>query len=261
MFGSTANGLALKGTSDIDVCVTLPPTDTPNFNILYEVVIRNLRDKDSPYESTLVHFLNDLAFRGTFGEILEMKVVSRENLSLRRHVGVTIERAVTNQVTDLISTYAKLDQRFVILATILKRWNKKTFSGNKPMLISHAVVLMTIAYLQHEGVLPRLQTMNHETKQSFSYIKYFLEGGTSKQEGRPDIKSAEKVDIDIGFERDIGKIKEMHHISEEAKSKTVAQLLIGFFQFYSNQFLCEKHVISISHYESLIDREEYHKML
>lgn len=51
MFGSTANGLALKGTSDIDICITLPSTDSPNFNILYEVVILNLKEG---FESSIV---------------------------------------------------------------------------------------------------------------------------------------------------------------------------------------------------------------
>jgi hypothetical protein len=39
--------------------------------------------------------------------------------------------------------------------------------------------------------------------------------------------------------------------------KSVAELLVGFFKFYAYEFKCEKHVISMSHEESLIDREKY----
>jgi DNA polymerase sigma len=50
-----------------------------------------------------------------------------------------------------------LDERFLKLALILKFWNKKTFASmGSNKLNSYSIVLMLIAYLQREAVLPCL---------------------------------------------------------------------------------------------------------
>ena len=159
MFGSTSSDLALRGSSDLDLCITLPPAeaarDPPNFNLLYEAIVRYLRH-DPASKSDLITVEKELAFVATFGEILNMVVVSRADPASKRDVGIVMNHSVNIPVRDLIKTYAQMDERCKILACMLKKWSKASFSKNNRMLVSHAIVLMTIAYLQHEGVLPRL---------------------------------------------------------------------------------------------------------
>jgi DNA polymerase sigma len=159
MFGSTSSDLALRGSSDLDLCITLPPDeaarDPPNFNLLYEAIVRYIRH-DPASKSDLVTIEKELAFVATFGEILNMVVVSRTDPANKRDVGIVMNHSVNIPVRDLIKTYSHLDERCKILACLLKQWSKVSFSKNNRMLVSHAIVLMTISYLQHEGVLPRL---------------------------------------------------------------------------------------------------------
>jgi DNA polymerase sigma len=72
-------------------------------------------------------------------------------------IDVFINKIVDPFNSLLIQTYARLDSRFLKLALILKYWNKKTFDkmgSNK--LNSYSIVLMLIAFLQKEDVLPSL---------------------------------------------------------------------------------------------------------
>ena len=150
MFGSTASELALRGSSDLDICITLPPEeaarDPPNFNLLYEAIVRYIRH-DPNSKSELVTFEKELAFCATFGEILNMVVVSKTDPKNKRDVGIVMNPSVNIPVKELIRSYSLMDERCKMLACILKHWNKHTFSKNHRMLVSHAVVLMAMSYL------------------------------------------------------------------------------------------------------------------
>jgi len=150
LYGSTASDLALTGSSDLDICITLPTEeaerDPPNFNLLYEAIVRYMRH-DPESKSELVTFEKELAFCATFGEILNMVVVSKTNPKNKRDVGLVINHSVNIPVRDLIRSYSQMDERCKMLTLILKYWNKVSFSKNNRMLYSHAVVLMSISYL------------------------------------------------------------------------------------------------------------------
>ena len=76
---------------------------------------------------------------------------------------------------------------------LLKYWNSKAFGkGTKRMLVSHAVVIMVIAYLQEVGILPRLQTMSPELSKIETY-KHVNEA----KHGLPE--SIEIIEVDVGF--------------------------------------------------------------
>ena len=80
-----------------------------------------------------------------------------------KHKGFEIDISA-NKILDvynskLLLTYAQLDERFHALALILKDWNKKQFTDRKKRLNSYSIVLMLIAFLQFEKVLPNLQTL------------------------------------------------------------------------------------------------------
>ena len=92
--------------------ITLPPEeaarDPPNFNLLYEALIRYIRH-DSESKSDVVKFEKELAFCATFGEILNMVVVSKVNPQNKRDVGIVLNHSVNIPVRDLIRTYSLMD--------------------------------------------------------------------------------------------------------------------------------------------------------
>ena len=59
----------------------------------------------------------------------------------------------------LVCAYGQFDVRFIKLALYLKAWNKSRFSEKIKRLNSFSIYLMLIAFLQHKGVLPNLQSL------------------------------------------------------------------------------------------------------
>ena len=128
--------------------------------------------------------------------------------------------------------------------------NKVIAEGSKPLkyrINADALVLMLIAYLQHKDILPRLQYIHSEQPTLVKYYKSFKKSGVKHE-----------YVADVSFERDISKANA--HLTKN--EETIAELLIGFFDFYTNVLNPETHVISTSHKEgSLISKEEYLKEL
>lgn len=150
MYGSSANGLAVRGSSDIDICLKIKeecPTETLE-RVLTERVLKSIRNRKECYESKVVEFSEPMGFPTTFGEIVNLKVSNKQNKEEFRSVGICLEDPLTLPIRDLVLTYVRLEPRFHKLALVLKYWNQKSFGkGDKRMLVSHAIVLMTIAYL------------------------------------------------------------------------------------------------------------------
>ena len=73
-------------------------------------------------------------------------------------IDICLQKIVDVYNTQLIRTYALIDERFVKLALILKEWNKLNFKDKFKRLNSYSITLMLIAYMQHCNVLPRLQS-------------------------------------------------------------------------------------------------------
>jgi DNA polymerase sigma len=82
MYGSTFNGLALRGSSDLDISVKIITPHELNFNILFKVVSKELRHpKEDSFKSDIVNFVNPVCFCATFGEILNMVVEKKDDPS------------------------------------------------------------------------------------------------------------------------------------------------------------------------------------
>ena len=155
LYGSAASGLALRGTSDIDICVQIPQEAEElilNNNSLYEVVLEGLT---TSFKSDNFIIQKSSVFNATFGSNVDITLDTKGDEIIK--VGICLERPETLRHVELFKTYMQLDERVKPLLLLLKYWNKSTFSDpNNRMLTSHAVCLMVVSYLQHEMVLPRL---------------------------------------------------------------------------------------------------------
>lgn len=84
-----------------------------------------------------------------FGYLVEIKDTLYEV-----DIDLSINKILDPYNSQLLYTYALLDQRFHKLALILKYWNKDRFKEKNNRLNSYSLVLMLIAFLQHQKILP-----------------------------------------------------------------------------------------------------------
>ena len=89
--------------------------------------------------------------------------------------------------SELLYTYVQLDSRVRHLCLLVKAWNKQHFKNVETRLNSYTLVLMMIAYLQKEGVLPYLQNLSASLSESqrrtitFNKSRYKTVKGKLKQ--------------------------------------------------------------------------------
>ena len=157
LYGSQANGLMLKGSSDIDVTITLP--ESKERNVLYNL-LRSSMELPDCYKSDKVDFTKPVTFSTSFSEMSCLDITCKNNPALKREVQVLVNKHLEKYNVELIRTYTLVDARFKKLALILKYWNKMHIENSTQRLSSHAMVLMLICYLQIMGVLPKLQLLN-----------------------------------------------------------------------------------------------------
>jgi DNA polymerase sigma len=99
-------------------------------------------------------FHKDPVITAAFGKQLSVRYIPFEVT-----IEVFINKIVDPYNTWLLQTYALIDERFLKLALVLKYWNKEVNkSRGKSKLNSYSMILMLIAYLQLQKVLPSLQT-------------------------------------------------------------------------------------------------------
>jgi len=103
----------------------------------------------------------------SFGRLLTITDVKNYNYK----IDISANKVLDLYNSHLLRTYALLDERFHIMALLIKSWNKKRFPSKIERLNSYSIVLMIIAFLQYEEVLPRLQQMASEEK-VIKYVKY-----------------------------------------------------------------------------------------
>jgi DNA polymerase sigma len=89
---------------------------------------------------------------------MEFKVVLGSDPSVRFEADILVNKILENYNTELLSTYVSIDSRYQELCLIMKYLNKYYFPNKMNRLNSYSIALMTLAYLQHEGILPILQS-------------------------------------------------------------------------------------------------------
>eukprot|EP01022_Parablepharisma_sp_SALTPOND_P014591 TRINITY_DN19_c0_g1_i1.p1 TRINITY_DN19_c0_g1~~TRINITY_DN19_c0_g1_i1.p1 ORF type:complete len:1089 (-),score=90.52 TRINITY_DN19_c0_g1_i1:16664-19930(-) len=166
--------------------------------------------------------------------------------------------------SSLIAAYATYDQRFHILGYFIKEWAKdnNVQGGDKHMLTSYAYLNMLIQYLQivEPPVLPSLQKLHLSNDQKKEvWIKYPVpEKIISKAEGQDydEYRYSDNnehlrgmrmklVSTNIYFEEHLRKVRNYMQETFGYNFQTIAELLAGFFKFYSFDFDSDNHMISI----------------
>lgn len=132
-YGSTVNGLALRGDSDLDLTIIID-----NLNINHNEILSRLRKAIFKKNRFMNPFINSIKS----GVILSFKD-NKNNID----VEITVNKVIEVCNSALIYTYAMVDSRFLDLALLLKRWNKKKFPNNHVRINSYSIVLMLIGVL------------------------------------------------------------------------------------------------------------------
>ena len=88
---------------------------------------------------------------------MEFKIISKHDRNVHFEADILINKVLEAYNTELLKTYSGFDSRFRDLCLIMKYLNKYHFPIASNRLNSYSIVLMTLAYLQHEGILPILQ--------------------------------------------------------------------------------------------------------
>jgi poly(A) RNA polymerase GLD2 len=212
--GSSLNGFGNE-TSDMDLCFVITNgeldqrTDAVNvLNAIYNILSTLPAIKEQTLILAKVPILR-IKFRGPFSDMI---------------VDLNCNNSVAVRNTHLLCYYAFFDWRVRPLVTIVKEWAKQNNinDSTRSTFTSYSLVLMVLHYLQvvDEPVLPSLQ--QHFPK-----------------------RFNPRVDI-----RTLNLSHPLEVISPESNFKgsntsSLGTLLIGFFDYYANQYNYETNAISI----------------
>lgn len=163
IYGSSVNGLALRGDSDLDLSLVvhnlpeLPSMQDQEQSVrhLLESLASTLRTEPR-FSSRFKLTQADLQVT-SFGYLMQLRDTAFET-----EIDLSVNKILDPYNSTLIQTYSKLDERFHKLALVLKQWNKMRWENKQDRLNSYSIVLLLIAYLQHKKVLPCLQQINRK---------------------------------------------------------------------------------------------------
>ncbi|KAF0978234.1 hypothetical protein FDP41_002749 [Naegleria fowleri] len=251
-FGSFANGLSLRGNSDIDFCFILtltPERMRKNFKEIEKerklIEEQKKEEKGSSnkfmkllseeqyhkknYVSQLAQFLEAKLHysdvQGIFNARVPIVKFTEPILKLHCDVGVNNILAVYN--TKLVGLYCDIDVRCKQLIFFLKFWIKQRCINDpyRGTLSSYSLVIMIIHFLQHNKVLPFLQDKTIFTNMPLRNIDG-MDGNM----------------YDCSFEESK---EEIYSKFEKTNTDSVGLLLFKFFKYYAFEYRFKTNVISI----------------
>ena len=126
--------------------------------------------------------------------------------------------------TQLVSTYARVDNRFRILAAFLTIWANKRGILLKNRIRLNDLYQMLIFFFLHNKIMPSLQT---EFKVPEKMMEIYKKSNKTDQEKWRYTKRQ----INLAFEQDVTKVK-TQMINNEKANFTVGELLGRFFFFF-----------------------------
>lgn len=148
MYGSSMNGLSLRGNSDVDM--TLEYTGQEDSLKLLKQIRREFDRANSRDDASVPFYFEEISvFTASFGPTMSFKLYRKDikGKQVPLEADILINKNLEIQNSNLIRTYGMCDARLVDLCLILKCWNKQMFPNKMNRLNSYSIVLMTIAYL------------------------------------------------------------------------------------------------------------------
>ncbi len=109
LYGSQANGLMLRGSSDIDVTIILD--DHKDKSILYNLLRKSMSLPEC-YKSDLVDFSNPVTFKTSFSEMSSLDITSKKDPKLKRECQVLVNKHLEKYNVELFRTYSLVEPRF-----------------------------------------------------------------------------------------------------------------------------------------------------
>jgi len=197
IYGSTTNGLAMRSAhSDLDLSIVVqnfPKFDNgeekaANINKIMTKIKLSV-DQDKAFSAK---FSVDYPFAASYG--WQLNVTYRGSAEVK--LEIFVNKVVDAYNTWLVYTYAALDIRFLKLALVLKYINKQMFKELR--LNSYSIIMMLIAYLQREKVLPCLQKIGHKPS-LIRYDRYIFED--------KKLKDHQEIITDVYFVTDVNFIQ------------------------------------------------------
>ncbi|XP_068726733.1 terminal uridylyltransferase 4-like isoform X2 [Montipora capricornis] len=212
LFGSSKNGFGFRN-SDIDICMTLENHVREEVDAVDVITkLARLLKKHKDCGSVLAI---------TTAKVPIVKFYLR---SCKREADISLYNTLALENTDMLATYAKLDERVATLGYTVKVFAKVCDIGDasKGSLSSYAYILMLLHYLQQcqPPVIPVLQSLHTEEK-------------------RP-----EKIvdDWNCWFCSDLNKINSLWK-PKERNRMSAGLLWIDFLKYYTEVFDFEHDVV------------------
>ncbi|XP_068677425.1 terminal uridylyltransferase 4-like isoform X2 [Montipora foliosa] len=212
LFGSSKNGFGFRN-SDIDICMTLENHVREEVDAVDVITkLARLLKKHKDCASVLAI---------TTAKVPIVKFYLR---SCKREADISLYNTLALENTDMLATYAKLDERVATLGYTVKVFAKVCDIGDasKGSLSSYAYILMLLHYLQQcqPPVIPVLQSLHTEEK-------------------RP-----EKIvdDWNCWFCSDLNKINSLWK-PKERNRMSAGLLWIDFLKYYTEVFDFEHDVV------------------
>ncbi|EMD35083.1 hypothetical protein CERSUDRAFT_54323, partial [Gelatoporia subvermispora B] len=223
-FGSTANGFSLRN-SDMDLCCLIDSEDRLSASDLVTMLGDLLERETKFHVKPLPHARIP---------IVKLTLDPSPGLPFGIACDIGFENRLALENTRLLMCYAMIDPaRVRTMVLFLKVWSKrrKINSPYKGTLSSYGYVLLVIYFLVHvksPPVLPNLQQMS--PLRPISHEDTHLNG-----------YNIWRVSWTLFFD-DIELLRQKW---KSSNTETVAELLIGFFKFYSREFAYNIGVASI----------------
>jgi DNA polymerase sigma len=241
VFGSAASGLCEK-YSDVDASVMI---DFSSLSLRFHGTSK-FYDYRSLCSSSVVAIADYVKEQMKNSDIVVKQLIETAKVPivvLQNGKGQTIDISINNQLpifnTQLLSAYAKMDERVQILVLCVKRWARlmKIVGAKEGNLSSYAWTLLCIYYLQvrpQGALLVSLQKLAQSHPESLFKCPF-----TGKQ-------------FDIRFS------KATKNLVLPCKA-TPSELLRGFFMFYSREFQWGLEVASIR-LGTRHPKDEFHRL-
>eukprot|EP00929_Paragymnodinium_shiwhaense_P075465 TRINITY_DN38588_c1_g1_i2.p1 TRINITY_DN38588_c1_g1~~TRINITY_DN38588_c1_g1_i2.p1 ORF type:complete len:705 (+),score=176.98 TRINITY_DN38588_c1_g1_i2:234-2348(+) len=220
MFGSFLNGFQTGG-SDLDLVLIPSPGGETAALVMDREKVAGLLEKMSK-------LLPAYGFTN-ITNILQANVpiVKATDITSKMEVDFCINNQLGIRNSLLLQTYSKVDDRVAQLGKLVKDWAKRnqivgTADG---CLNSYAYMLLVLYFLMEVGVLPNLQMLGTEPMPVMDNKWGGLDSWDTKF--LEDISSLEKSD----------------------NKSTLGELLIGFFDYYTNVFDWSENAVCIRLFE------------